>query len=92
MLAMPRRTHGCTHASTNARTHAHAQVRLWDLGVFAEAAVLTGHSSVVLSVAFNHDGSLLASSSNDGTVRLWDVATGQQLQVGVWGAVFRRQG
>jgi WD40 repeat protein len=31
-----------------------------------------------LGVAFSPDGSLLATSSNDGTVRIWDVAAGTQ--------------
>jgi WD40 repeat protein len=40
---------------------------------------LYGHSNAVLSVAFNEDGTRLASASWDRTVRVWDVRTGQQL-------------
>jgi WD40 repeat protein len=37
---------------------------------------LTGHTDGVTDVAFSPDGTLLASSSRDGTIRLWRVATG----------------
>ena len=41
------------------------------------ARVLEGHGGGVSSAAFSPDGNLLASSATDGTVRLWDPATGQ---------------
>src|SRR5262249_15789850 len=39
--------------------------------------LLEGHTRGVTSVAFSSDGSLLASGSEDQTVRVWDVKTGQ---------------
>ena len=38
---------------------------------------LSGHEDRVLSVAFSADGASLVSSSADATVRVWDVATGE---------------
>jgi len=39
---------------------------------------LTGHGGAVRSVAYSSDGLLLASGSEDGTVRIWDTRTGEE--------------
>jgi len=40
---------------------------------------LTGHSHIVFSAAFSPDGTRLATGSFDKTVKLWDVASGQEV-------------
>jgi hypothetical protein len=40
---------------------------------------LTGHSKRVLDVVFSAGGELLASSSEDMKIRLWDVSSGQEM-------------
>src|SRR2546421_273917 len=46
----------------------------------AALQVLKGHLDWVSAVAFSPDGKLLASASNDRTIRLWNTATGAASQ------------
>jgi WD40 repeat protein/tRNA A-37 threonylcarbamoyl transferase component Bud32 len=61
-------------ASSNAHT-----VRAWRLDAAKERRALRGHVRGVPCLAFNRDGSQLASGSKDRTVRLWDPASGKLL-------------
>ena len=44
-------------------------------------ATLTGHTDRLYGVQFNPDGSELATSSGDGTIRIWDVASGETARI-----------
>ena len=41
---------------------------------------LAGHSNWVNSVSFSPDGTKLASGSEDKTIKIWEVSTGQLLK------------
>jgi WD40 repeat protein len=76
---------------------ASTEIVLIDAGTFAVVARLPGHAAPVTSLRFSHDGSELASGSNDRTTIVWDVATHarkEQLRgqaAGVTGVAFSAQ-
>ncbi len=49
--------------------------RLWQGQTFIRK--LPGHTSAVLDVTFSHNGNLIASAGDDGTIKVWEMATGQ---------------
>ena len=58
-------------------------IRVWNLRTGELMHFFRGHEDLVTSLAFNADGSLIASGSADSTVRLWDtntsISTGKSL-------------
>src|SRR5256885_15820449 len=46
--------------------------RSWDV-----RATLEGHAETVWNLVYSPDGTLLATASKDGTVRLWNARTGK---------------
>jgi hypothetical protein len=64
-------------------------LKLWDVATGGEIRTFTGHSESILSVAFAPDGrtalsgaasNLKLSGSDKTTLKLWDVATGQEIR------------
>src|SRR5262249_5976470 len=54
------------------------RIQLWDADGSRRLATLDGHSQAVVGLSFHPDGDLLASHSYDGTVRIWETASGRQ--------------
>jgi COMPASS component SWD3 len=51
-----------------------ATVRLWNLRLLQEVAILRRHHGTIIGAAFSADDNLLVSGSYDGTVQLWRAA------------------
>ena len=62
--------------------HLRHGITIYDADNFDVRATLSGHADTIGAVAFTPDGTRLVSASEDRTLRLWDVARGEQL--GAW--------
>ncbi|KAJ5165959.1 hypothetical protein N7492_006255 [Penicillium capsulatum] len=56
-------------------------VNLWDMETKSLRHRLSGHTDAIMRIAFNADGTLVASIAWDGTARVWDVGSGVCLHV-----------
>jgi WD40 repeat protein len=55
-------------------------VAVWDITTGNKSKIFTGHADVVNSIAFTPDGNALVSGSEDGTIKVWNVHTGQKIK------------
>jgi hypothetical protein len=65
---------GIEQADPNGETD--PPITLWDLTANCVARRFTGHQGMVNCAVLSADGRMLASRSLDGTIRIWEVATG----------------
>ncbi len=54
-----------------------ASMKVWDVAAGKEVVPLAEHEEWISSIAFSPDGRQLATSSLDGSIRLWEAATGK---------------
>jgi WD40 repeat protein len=53
--------------------------RIWDADTCTDLLVIRAHQEEVIDIAWSPDGSHLATSSADGTIRVWDASGGEEL-------------
>jgi WD40 repeat protein len=53
--------------------------KLWSVPERKEIATLSGHRDYIFSISFSPDGGMLASGSDDGTVKVWSLRTYQEI-------------
>jgi eukaryotic-like serine/threonine-protein kinase len=61
--------------------HTEGIIRFWNHETGQLTRTLTAHEGKVRATAFSHNGELLATASRDGTVKLWDTDSGEQVAV-----------
>lgn len=76
----------------------HPSLQLWNVETGQHLQTLLGHTNRIRAVSYHPGGKIVASASEDHTVRLWDTQTGECLQVlqgheeAVWSIAFSGNG
>jgi len=79
--ALAYRADGTQIAVAGGSPGAKGDVRIYDTKTLAPVGpTLEGHTDVVLSVAWNNDGTRLATASQDKSARLWEWPSGKELK------------
>jgi WD40 repeat protein len=68
------------HVLSTGREAGEAVCVVWNAATGRQERLLRGHADVIHSVAIAPDSRRALTASNDGTVRLWDIETGAELQ------------
>jgi len=55
------------------------QIKIWDAATGRELRSLVGHTDWVMGIAYSPDGRSLASTSLDGTAKIWDLGPGDEV-------------
>lgn len=56
-----------------------SKIKVWDVGSGAQTVKLGLDNEKVTAIAFNPHRNILASSTDDGAVRFWDITTGKEV-------------
>ncbi|MDX1928779.1 MAG: protein kinase [Pirellulaceae bacterium] len=64
-----------------------SNLEIWDLTSDAKIATMVGHTQPVGLPCFNHDGNYVSTGSWDGTLRIWESGTGQEIATLTDGAI-----
>jgi WD40 repeat protein len=67
-------------ADGRAYTANDTDIHVWDVSTGRTLSVLTGHTKRITHLALSRDGGRLLSASDDGTIRVWDPATGAAIR------------
>ncbi|HIF33465.1 MAG TPA: hypothetical protein EYQ75_17835 [Planctomycetaceae bacterium] len=72
------------HPDARKRRYVPCVVSVWNIGTGERTFALEGNRRDVHSVSFSPDGKTIASGGKDGSIRIWDTNTGEQLKT--WSA------
>jgi WD40 repeat protein len=78
-LASASRGYDREQALRNPRDFVWGEVKVWDVATGKERLGFRGHKDGIEAIAFSPDGRTLATGSSDGSVRLWEAGTGEEV-------------
>jgi WD40 repeat protein len=70
-------------AAVATRAFEHPVISIWDITSRKQIAALEGHTDSITDLDFDSTGSVLASSSLDHTVKLWDLAHANKIRCSI---------